>query len=148
MSVRKKRSPPPPFATSKGTWERNPYTLLFQDQLDSPAYIGLSASAKEAYTILREEYKGPIFGSTVICPYSTFQKKGMRPNTLSRALLMLETFGFIKIDHGGLEHQPNRYTFSEAWKDIKTDEDVRTVQERLNEAIARKNRAKSVLMST
>lgn len=148
MCARKKRSPPPAFATTKGTWERNPYCLLFCDMLDSPAYIALSASAKEAYTILREEYKGPISGSTVICPYSTFQNKGMRPNTLSRALLMLDTFGFIKIDHGGLEHQPNRYTFSEGWKDIKSDEDVKEAQKRFDDAITRKRKARAALEGT
>ena len=145
MSIRKKRSPPPAFATSKGTWERNPYCLLFYDMLNSPAYIALSASAKEAYTILREEYKGPLTGDTVICPYSTFQSKGMRPNTLSRALIMLEVFGFIKVDHGGLEHQPNRYTFSEGWKSIRTDEDVKAVREKFNDIIDRKSRVRASL---
>ena len=145
MSIRKKRSPPPAFATSKGTWERNPYCLLFYDMLNSPAYIELSASAKEAYTILREEYKGPLTGDTVICPYSTFQSKGMRPNTLFRALIMLEVFGFIKVDHGGLEHQPNRYTFSEGWKSIRTDEDVKAVREKFNDIIDRKSRVRASL---
>lgn len=145
MCARKKRSPPPTFATIRGTWEGNPYCMLFKDQLDSPAYIALSASAKEAYTILREEYKGPYTGNVVICPYSTFQEKGMRPNTLSRALLMLEIFGFIKVDHGGLEHQPNRYHLVEDWKDIRTPEDVKEAQKEFKEAINRKSRAKASL---
>lgn len=145
MCARKKRSPPPAFATIRGTWDRNPYSMFFRDQLDSPAYIALSASAKEAYTILREEYKGPYTGNIVICPYSTFQEKGMRPNTLSRALLMLEVFGFIKVDRGGLEHQPNRYHLVEGWKEIRTLENVKEAQKEFEEAINRKSRVKASL---
>ncbi len=34
----------------------------------------------------------------------------MRSGTLTRALFMLEAFGFIHIEeHGGLEHRPNLY---------------------------------------
>ena len=147
MCARKKRSPPPGFATIKGTWERNPYCMFFRDMLDSPASIALSANAKEAYTILREEYKGPITGSTVTCPYSTFRSKGMRPNTLSRALLMLEYFGFIKVEHGGLEHQPNRYTFSDGWKAIRTTEEVKEAQVRFKDNISRSRRDDQALKS-
>ena len=53
---RKKKSPPPSFATA-GTWHTH-YVVLFDDLLNSPAYIALSAAAKEAYTILMQEYKG------------------------------------------------------------------------------------------
>ena len=145
MCARKKRSPPPSFATIRGTWESNPYCQFFHDMLDSPAYIALSSSAKEAYTILREEYKGPFSGSTVKCTYATFKSKGMRANTVSRALLMLEVFGFIKVEHGGLEHQPNKYTFSDGWKEIRTDEDVRKVLDRFNEVINRKKKVNELM---
>ena len=141
MCARKKRSPPPDFATIKGTWDRNHYVMLFDDQLDSPAYIALSAHAKEAYTIIRQQYKGDYtLGFQVICPYSTFQEKGMRPNTISRALVMLEVFGFIRIDHGGLEHQPNVYHLIQDWKKIQTPEDVKRVKDRFKELMDRKNK--------
>ena len=55
---RRKREPPPAFATIRPTWDKNHYVMLFDDMLDSPAYIALSAHAKEAYVILRQEYKG------------------------------------------------------------------------------------------
>lgn len=101
MGKKPKRDPPPKFATG-GTWHTH-HVILFDDLLNSPAYIALSSTAKEAYTILMQEYKGKFTNNTVTCPYSTFKSKGMRPNTLSRALLQLETYGFISIEHGGLE---------------------------------------------
>lgn len=136
---RKKRSPPPSFATRKGTWERNHYVMLFDDLLDSPAFINLSSSAKEAYVILMEEYRGEFTGSKVICPYSNFEKKGMRPNTLSTALLQLEVFGFIKVDRGGLEHKPNIYHLVDDWKRIETDEDVETAKNAFKDLKSRKH---------
>lgn len=139
---RRKREPPPAFATIRPTWDKNHYVMLFDDMLDSPAYIALSAHAKEAYVILRQEYKGPYTGSEIICPYSTFAKKGMRANTLSRALTELEYFGFIHIDHGGLEHLPNRYRFSEDWKKIKTKEDVDKVKAAFKEEMDRRKKVR------
>ena len=62
---RKKKSPPPSFATA-GTWHTH-YVVLFDDLLNSPAYIALSAAAKEAYTILMQEYKGIYTGDKIIC---------------------------------------------------------------------------------
>ena len=134
--ARKKKAPPPSFATTKPTWDRNHYVMFFYDQLDSPAYIALSAQAKEAYTILRQEYKGPYTGNDIICPYSTFRAKGMRANTVSRALHMLEVFGFIRIDRGGLMHTPNIFHFTSGWKDIRTEEDVRKVKAAFEDALS------------
>ena len=93
-----KIDPPPKFATG-GAWHTH-HVILFDDLLNSPAYVALSSTAKEAYTILMQEYKGKFTNNTVKCPYSTFKAKGMRPNTLSHALLQLETYGFISIEHG------------------------------------------------
>ena len=56
MGKKPKRDPPPKFATG-GTWHTH-HVILFDDLLNSPAYIALSATAKEAYTILMQEYKG------------------------------------------------------------------------------------------
>lgn len=115
MGKKKQRDPPPKFSTG-GTWHTH-HVIFFDDLLDSPAYIDLSAHAKETYTILMQEYKGEYSSPTIICPYTTFKEKGMRPNTLSRALTQLECYGFIEIEHGGLEHQPSKYTFVDKWKE-------------------------------
>lgn len=126
------KQPPPKFATCETT-QRN-YVPMFRDQLDSPAYIALTAAAKEAYTILRYEYKykytdDRIGMNRVYCPYSTFEARGMRSGTLTRALFMLEAFGFIHIEeHGGLEHRPNLYHLIDDWKKIKTKEEAKTVK--------------------
>ena len=145
---RRKKVPPPAFATIRPTWDKNPYVMLFKDLLNSPAYIALSAHAKEAYTILREEYKGPETGPKVKCPYSTFQKKGMRPNTVSRAITQLEFFGFIRVEHGGLEHQPSIYHLSEDWKKIKTKEDVENIRKQFKEHMDKKKKAADRLKET
>ena len=92
-----------------------------------------------------QEYKGPYTGPKVICPYSTFQKKGMRSNTLSRALLELETFGLVRIDHGGLEHTPNVYHLVGDWKKIRTEEELKKAKESFREELDRRKRAKEQL---
>lgn len=140
MAKKKQRDPPPVFAT-KGTWHTH-YISLFDDLLNSPPYIALSAHAKEAYTILMQEYKGKYTGANVICPYSTFQEKGMRANTLSRALSQLEFYGFIRIEHGGLEHTPNKYHLVEEWKKIETKEDVKKAEALFKADIAKRKHAK------
>lgn len=129
MGRKRQRDPPPAFATSKG-WHEH-FTPLFDDQLDSPAYIALTAVAKEAYTILRQEYKGSYTGNNVICPYKTFMEKGMTRNSISKAIRLLDTLGFITYESGGLEHQPSIYHFSEKWKYVKTKEEAETVKKDL-----------------
>ena len=139
MGKKKQKDPPPKFATG-GTWHTH-YLVLFDDLLNSPAYIALSAHAKEAYTILLQEYKGRYSGNTVVCPYSTFKAKGVRGNTLSRALLQLETFGFIEVEHGGLEHQPSRYTFIDKWKQSYDPLKMEECKKQLEEILERKKAA-------
>lgn len=146
MGRKKKRSPPPPFATAKGDWHTH-YVVLFDDLLNSPAYIALSAHAKEAYTILMQEYKGDYSGPTVTCPYSTFQKKGMRSNTLSRALTELEVFGFIRIDHGGLEHRPSIYHLTSDWQQIRTEEEAKQARQLFQAEMDKRRLAKEQLRS-
>ena len=131
--ARKKQGQPPAFATG-GSWHTR-YVMLFCDLLESQAFINLSSSAKEAYLILMQEYKGCYTGPRVICPYRTFIEKGMRANTLSRALVMLEVFGFIRIEPGGLARQPSIYHLTGGWKDIVSEEDVRTAKERFQERL-------------
>ena len=137
---RRKKTPPPSFAT-RGDWHTH-HVILFDDLLDSPAFIALSAHSKEAYIILMQEYKGNYTGPDVICPYKTFQEKGMRPNTLSRALLELEVFGFITCDRGGLQHQPNVYHLVDEWKKVLTKEDVALRKQTVKDVIDLKSDAK------
>lgn len=139
---RKPKQPPPPFATM-GDWH-NHFTPFFDDQLNSLAYVNLSAHAKEAYTIIRQEYKGNYTGDKVICPYSTFASKGMRANTVSRAILQLECYGFISIDRGGLEHKPSVYHLIGDWKKIRTEEDLSKAKERFEYELEKKRKAKEV----
>lgn len=133
---RRKKIPPPAFATIRPTWDKNHYVMFFDELLNSPAYIALSSTAKETCTILMQEYKSPETGPKVNCPYSTFQKKGMR------AIIQLKFFGFIKVEHGGLEHQPSIYHFSEDWKKIKTKEDVDKVKAAFKEEMNRRKKVK------
>ena len=143
---RKKKSPPPSFATA-GTWHTH-YVVLFDDLLNSPAYIALSAAAKEAYTILMQEYKGIYTGDKIVCPYSTFTAKGMRTNTVSRALMMLERFGFIRVEeHGGLERRPNVYRLIDGWKSIRTSEDAKEIKKAFENDLRQQKKAKTNITS-
>ena len=47
---KKNRTPPPAFATKRRTWEKNHYVMLFDDQLDSPAYL-LNGTWSETFTV-------------------------------------------------------------------------------------------------
>jgi len=143
---RKKKSPPPSFATA-GTWHTH-YVVLFDDLLNSPAYIALSAAAKEAYTILMQEYKGIYTGDKIICPYSTFTSKGMRTNTVSRALMMLERFGFIRVEeHGGLERRPNVYRLIDGWKRIRTAEEAKEIKKAFENDLRQQKKVKTNITS-
>lgn len=139
MAKKKQRDPPPKFSTG-GDWHTH-HVILFDDLLNSQAYLALSAHAKEAYTILLQEYKGIFTGAMVMCPYSTFKEKKVRANTLSRSLMQLETFGFIEIEHGGLEHQPSRYRFVDKWKALSDPDLLKRAKDDFDEAIRRKKLA-------
>lgn len=136
MSRKKQRDPPPSFATSDG-WHGH-FTPMFDDQLNSIAYISLTAVAKEAYIILRQKYKGQYTGNNVVCTYNQFIEQGMSRNSIPKAIKQLVAFGFITYDSGGLEHQPNIYHFSDSWKNILTQEDVKNVKRQLSENEQRK----------
>ena len=124
MGKGKKRGPPPKFATASSNWNTH-YNVLFDDLLNSPAFVALTPHAQMIYIRLLQEYKGEQYtGNKVICPYSTLVEKGYRRNTIAKAIQMLVHFGFITYEKGGLEHQPNIYHFSEGWKKIWTKEDV------------------------
>lgn len=122
MGRKKKSGPPPKFATSYD-WHKH-HIFLFDDLLDSPAFLALSHHARSLYIHLYQKYTGPYSGNNIICTYSELEKKGFRRSTTAKALRMLFHFGFISYESGGLEHQPNVYHLEEGWKKIFTQEDV------------------------
>ncbi len=134
------KTPPPKFAT-EGTWHMH-HVIFFDDQLTSPAYIALSANAKEVYTILRMQYKGAYTGDTVKCPYSTFVEMKLRRETVARALDQLECYGFIEITRGGLEHKPSEYKLSEKWKTLSNPEEMKKADAKFRERLEIKKKAK------
>lgn len=140
MGKTKNKPRPPSFATS-GTWHTH-YIVLFDDMLESLPFTHLSAQSVVAYMILKQEYKGEYTGNRVICPYSTFVKKGMTRSTISRALAQLECYGFISVEPGGLEHQPSVYEFAEGWKDINSKEKLAEADSRFQDLMNRKRLAR------
>lgn len=137
MSRKGNKPPPPKFSTS-GTWHTH-FTPFFDDQIDSKAYIALSASAKEVYTIIRRQYKGDYSGDVIKCPYSTFEKYGIRRETVARSIDQLEAFGFISVERGGLAHQPSKYNLIAKWQEL---EDPIKLQKAKFELQERKRRAR------
>lgn len=138
MGKRKKRDPPPSFAT-KGYGSIH-FTPMFDDQLNSPAFIALSAVAVRAYLILRQEYKGAYTGNKVICPYDTFAEKGISRNSISKAIRTLEALGFIACERGGLGHQPTIYRFSDEWAKIATPAEAKNILKELKETMEEESR--------
>ena len=138
MSKKRNSKPPPPKFSTSGTWHTH-FTPFFDDQIDSKAYIALSASAKEVYTIIRRQYKGDYSGEIIKCPYSTFEKYGIRRETVARSIDQLEAFGFISIERGGLAHQPSKYHLIDKWKELS---DPIKLQKAKSEFEGRKRRAK------
>lgn len=105
------------------------YTRVYDDMLNSLPFTKLSHIAVRVYIILKKEYKGNFTGNEVICPYSTFKGNGLtRNDTILKAIRELEAFGFITVKSGGLHREPNRYTFSDKWKSIKTLEEIERIK--------------------
>ena len=59
-------------------------------------------------------------------------------------MLQLETYGFISIEHGGLEHQPSKYRFIDKWKELYDAELLNKAKADFDEAIRRKKLAKDI----
>ena len=129
MGRKKKRDPPPSWASARGGSEH--FTPMYDSMLNSPAYIVLSPIAKVIYQILRQEYKGAYTGNEVLCPYSTIERKGVSRNSIYDGLLMLEALGFITYKRGGLYHQPSVYHFSDKWQQIKTTEEAKEIKKNM-----------------
>ena len=130
---------PPKFGTAN---VHKGFVAIYRDMIDSAAYIALTAHAKEAYTILRSQYKGEAYGNIVKCPYKTFEEHGFRRETLAKAIDNLECYGFVEVDRGGLGHRPSEYTFIDAWKRIVSKDEVKEAEARYKEIQKRKAKAK------
>lgn len=117
---------PPKHLTSKPTWNHNHYVPLFDEMLDSPAFVALSHGAKIVYLLIAKEHKGDFTGDKVICPYSTMEEHGIRTQSISKWLRELEALGFIRIDsHGGLYKIPNEYRLLTDWQQYKDKESAK-----------------------
>ncbi|MBQ3281920.1 MAG: hypothetical protein IJH41_05905 [Eubacterium sp.] len=115
-----KQNPRPEWATSADG--KYGYVSVFADMIDSPAFAQLSAPAVKAYICIRRHYAGT--GGLATCPYSSFQKNGMRANTVSRAVQELEALGFITIKCGGFPDKSNIYIFSDKWKSLTQEQAI------------------------
>lgn len=136
---RKKNTKPPDFLTTKKTWHNNHHISLFDEMIDSPAYIVLSDQAKYVYTLIIREYKGMYTGATVTCPYAVMKSHGVRKESIPQWLTELEALGFIRIDSkGGLYKIPNKYRLIDGWSEFK---DLKTAQA-AKDAAVKKYKAK------
>ena len=115
MGRKRRRAPSPSFMTSLA---HKGFIQMFNDQLDSPAFICLSPVVKVMYLILRQQYKGDYTGNDIICPYSTFIEKGISRNSIPENLRMLKAMGFITWESGG-------------WKNIRSLEEGKLIRKKL-----------------
>lgn len=123
---KKQNSKPPDFLTTKPSWHRNHHISLFDEMIDSPAYIALSDGAKFIYTLIVREYKGTYSGNKVVCPYSEMEKHNVRRQSIPVWLNELEALGFIKIkSHGGMFKIPNEYLLVNDWAKFKDIESAK-----------------------
>ena len=120
MSRKGYQTPPPDFLTTKKTNYNNHYIRLYDEMIDSPAYIALSDQAKAVYTLLVREYKGIFTGNVVKCPYALMESHGIRRQSIANWLAELQALGFIQIEiHGGMFRNPNEYRLINGWADFK-----------------------------
>ena len=114
---------PPDFLTTKGRYDHNHHITLFDEMVDSPAYTALSHGAKAVYTLILKEYRGGFTGNTVICPYSTMKKHGIRKESIPNWLTELSALGFIRIEsNGGMYRIPNKYKLINEWTQYRSIE--------------------------
>lgn len=115
--ARKKREPPARFLTSSG---HGHFTPIYDDLIESKAFIQLKPQASKMLLYLYEQYKGAYTGDVVICPYRYLEERGFRHASIPQYMKQLEKAGFIRISHGGqggLYKEPNKYQLINAWYD-------------------------------
>lgn len=124
MSKRKKKKYQPPSWATTGS--KKHWTGLYDDLVESPAFVALSPEAKILYFYIRKEDKGPYNErkGAVIFPYTHAVKwVGIRKGNIRRLLDELEAFGFIKIEQlGGMYRITNQYIFVAGWQAITAEE--------------------------
>lgn len=130
---KKRHNTPPSFST---IGKNSHFTPMFDDQMDSPAFIALSAVAVRVYLILRKQFKGDYTGNNIVCPYERIIENGVSRNSIPGALRQLEALGFITCKRGGLAKQASVYSFSSDWKNIATKEDADAIVKEVRERIA------------
>lgn len=132
MSRKKPNARPPYFLTTKSSWKYNHHVSLFDEMIDSPAYMALSHGAKFIYTLIIREYKGMYTGCKVICPYSEMIRHGVRKESIPGWLRELEALGFIMIkSHGGMYKIPNEYLLINGWTKFKSIEEAKAAKHKL-----------------
>lgn len=123
MGKKRSQYEPQAWETVKG---KGHWTRLYDDLLDSPAFMTLTPEAKILYFYMKRQYDGPYNKEkdTIIFPYNhAVNNIGIRKGNIRSCINELEQFGFIKTTRGGgLYREPSRYTFIMGWKNIDGDQ--------------------------
>ena len=122
MSRKRKREPPERWECVS---DHERFVRIFASMIDSPAFRALSQIAKRIYFILKNEYRGNYTKNNIKCPYSTMMSYGISRNSISPALRLLESLGFIERDSGALMRTETIFHFSDKWKEVK---DIKTAK--------------------
>lgn len=114
--ARQKKIPFAPWETRAGDGIENRFIRLGNTLLYDPAFLQLSAKAKEVYIYMRIESAGKKEFTLPHSKYIQFSKK----DSFLRARDELEKAGFIEmVQSNGNLRKPNVYSFSERWKDSR-----------------------------
>ena len=112
--ARQKKTPFAPWETRASDGIEKRYIRLGNTLLYDPAFLQLSAKAKEVYIYMRIESAGKREFTLPHSKYTQFSKK----DSFLRAREELEKAGFIEtVQHNGNLRKPNVYRFSEHWKE-------------------------------
>lgn len=111
---RKKKTPFAPWETLASDGIEKRYTRFGNTLLYSPAFLRLSANAKQAYLYMKIESAGKKEFTMPRQKQNMFTNK----NSFLRAKEELEQAGFIEtIQNNANLRKPNVYGFSERWKE-------------------------------
>ncbi len=112
--ARKKKTPFAPWETTASDGIEKRYTRLGSTLLYSPAFLRLSANAKQVYLYMKIESAGK---REFIMPRQK-QLRFTNKNSFIRAKDELEQAGFIEtVQNNANLRKPNVYWFSERWKE-------------------------------
>lgn len=111
--ARTKKTPFPPWQTRTSDGIEKRYIRLGNTLLYAPAFLQLSAKAKETYIYMLIESAGQREFTLPHSKYSQFSKK----DSFIRSSKELEKAGFIEVQHNGNLRKANVYRFSDRWKE-------------------------------